>query len=132
MGVPVVLRIDPLFPRSPLNQSQSMVDFGLPEAQTLDDLRYLVAFACEVKARHVVYSPAKIVKPRGRRLCPKMQAVRRAYECMGAPQRLEFRGGSWRLPDRLAGDRIVSPFRDICAKAAMPARYCKQNLIETA
>lgn len=131
MGVPVVLRIDPLFPRSPLGEGRTMADFGLPEAQTLDDLRALVAFACEVKARHVVYSPAKIVKPRGRKLCPTMQALRQTYEHMAAPRRLVWRGGSWRLPDDLAKERIVRPFLDICTAAGMPAKYCKQNLVET-
>jgi DNA repair photolyase len=131
MGVPVVVRIDPLFPRSPINGNKTMADFGLPEAQTLDDLRALVAFAREVKARHVVYSPAKIVKPRGRKLCPRMQALKKAYECMAAPQPLVWRGGSWRLPGDLAKELIVKPCRDICAKGGMPAKYCKQSLIET-
>lgn len=131
MGTPLVLRIDPLFPRSPLRQDRTMADYGLPEAQTLDDLRNLVAFARQVKARHVVYSPAKIVKPRGRTLSLKMQALKQAYECMASPRPLVWRGGSWRLPDDLANERIVRPFLDICAGAAMPAKYCKQNLIET-
>lgn len=39
-GIPVVLRIDPLFPRSPLplESTSTLKDFGLVEAQTLDDL----------------------------------------------------------------------------------------------
>jgi DNA repair photolyase len=132
MGIPIVLRVDPLFPRSPLNAKQAMADFGLPEAQTLDDLQNLVTFACEVKARHIVYSPAKIVKPRGRKLCPKMQALKQAYECMATSRQLVWRGGSWRLPDDLAKEQTVKPFLDICAGAGMPAKFCKQNLIETA
>ena len=131
MGVPVVLRIDPLFPRSPLSPDRTMADCGLPEAQTLDDLRDLVAFACEVKACHVVYSPAKIVKPRGRRLCPKMQAVKRAYECMAAPGRLYGMVEAGDCRTNWRRERIVRPFLDICAAAGMPAKYCKQNLIET-
>ena len=59
-GIAVVLRIDPLFPRSPLplSPARSLQDFGLPEAQTLEDLDRLIGFAKEVGARHVVYSPA--------------------------------------------------------------------------
>ncbi|MBM4026030.1 MAG: hypothetical protein FJ280_11585 [Planctomycetes bacterium] len=72
-GIPLVLRIDPLLPRSPIQDKPpaTLADFGLPEAQTIDDLEHLVVLAGEVKARHVVYSPAKIVLPRGRDL-PKI------------------------------------------------------------
>ena len=42
VGIPVVLRIDPLFPRSPITDTKTMADFGLPEAQTFDDLQSLV------------------------------------------------------------------------------------------
>ncbi len=59
-GIPLVLRIDPLFPRSPLptKPPTTVADFGLPEAQTLDDLEQLVTLAKELQVRHVVYSPA--------------------------------------------------------------------------
>src|SRR5208282_4534896 len=45
-GIPVVLRVDPLFPRlPPRTVEKSMKDFGLTEAQTLEDLENLVMFA---------------------------------------------------------------------------------------
>jgi len=49
-----------------------MADVGLTEAQTITDLEQLVDFAREVGARHVVYSPVKIVQPRGRQLSATM------------------------------------------------------------
>ena len=130
-GIPVVMRIDPLFPRSPLASSASLADFGLPEPQTIEDLESLIILAAEVKAMHVVYSPAKICKPRGRKLSGPMQAMKAMYEAIAAPDKLDFRGGSWRLPSPVAKDRVVEPFLRICERHGVRAKYCKQNLIET-
>ena len=132
-GIPVVLRIDPLFPRSPLTNDpeRSFEDFKLEEPQTLDDLDHLVALAKELKVRHVVYSPAKITRPRGRKMSPTMQAMKCAYKALASPDRLAFRGFSWRLPQELAQERIARPFLEICKRHRVRAKYCKQNLIET-
>ena len=132
-GIPLVLRIDPLFSRSPLPTlpPASLADFDLPEAQTLDDLEHLVALAKELQVRHVVYSPVKIVQPRGRKLSSTMQALRKVYEACAAPNKPVFRGGSWRLPDEVAQTHIVQPFLDICRRYGVPTKYCKHNLIET-
>jgi len=56
-GIPLVLRIDPLFPRSPITENpvRNITDFGLPEAQTIDDLEKLVSLAKEVQVKHIVY-----------------------------------------------------------------------------
>ncbi|MGB2985775.1 MAG: hypothetical protein WBE26_07810 [Phycisphaerae bacterium] len=131
--IPLVLRIDPLFPRSPLTEQrpQAFADFGLPEPQTLDDLENLVALAKELNVRHVVYSPAKITQPRGRKMSETMQAMRRVYESVAAPEKLVFRGGSRRLPHNIAQDRIVRPFLELCDRYGVIGKYCKQNLIET-
>jgi DNA repair photolyase len=130
-GIPVVLRIDPLFPRSPLREDKTLADFGLPEAQTIGDLESLVAFAREAGIRHVVYSPAKIVQPRGRKLFEVMRAMRSAYECVAWPERLRFHAGSWRLPPDVAKARVTQPFLDICSRLQVRAKHCMQNLIET-
>lgn len=132
-GIPLVLRIDPLFPRSPLptNPSRRLGDFGLPEAQTLEDLDTLVRLAREVEARHAIYSPAKIVQPRGRKLSETMQAMRRMYEAVASPHKLDFHGGSWRLPWPVTKAHVVQPFLDICQCLGVRTKYCKQNLTET-
>jgi len=132
-GIPLVLRIDPLFPRSPLttNPKTTLEDFGLPEAQTIEDLECMVSFAREMNVRHIVYSPAKIVQPRGRKLSDTMRAMRTAYEHFVAPEKLTFRGGSWRVPRGIAMAKIVQPFLEICQREGVTAKYCKQNLTET-
>ncbi len=132
-GIPLVLHIDPLFPHSPIIQQpiKTMADFGLPEAQTIEDLENLVAFAKEMNVRHVVYSPCKIVQPRGRKLSEMMRKMRAMYEAFAAPEKLVWRGGSWRLPQDIAYSGIVHPFLDICNRHGVKAKYCKTNLIET-
>jgi DNA repair photolyase len=133
-GVPVVLRIDPLFPRLPIVEKSKAAatyqDFGLPQPQTLDDLEQLVAFGKKVGVHHIVYSPAKIVQPRMRPLSSTMQRMRSLYESVAAPERLVFRGGSWRLPPA-AQSAMTGPLLDICRRYGVATKCCKQNLIET-
>lgn len=94
------------------------------------DLDCLVWLAKELNVRHVVYSPVKIVQPRGRRLSPTMQALRRVYEDCSRPEKPIWRGGSWRLPDEVARTHVIQPFLDICAKHGVKAKYCKRDLVE--
>ena len=133
-GVPVVLRIDPLFPRFPVSgnakTSATYRDFGLPQPQSLDDLEQLVVFGRQMGVRHVVYSPAKIVQPRMRPLSAIMRGMRSLYESMAAPDRLVFRGGSWRLPPAVQS-AVTAPLLDLCRQYGVAAKCCKQNLIET-
>lgn len=132
-GLSVVLRIDPLFPRSPLGRAtgRSLADFGLVEAQTQEDLERLLAFAKEVGVRHVVYSPAKIVVSRRMGLDPVLRRLRNAYEVLSAPEQLEWRGGSWRLPCSASERWITGPFVDLCGQAGLQAKFCMKNLLET-
>ncbi len=130
-GLSVVLRVDPLLPRSPLPNGKTLADFDLPEAQSLADLEQLVAFAAEVGAMRIVYSVTKITQPRFKPLSETMQKLKQAYEHLCKPQRLTFSGGSWRLPHDIAQQYVVEPFLDICRRYNMPATYCKHNLVST-
>jgi len=122
-GIPIVLRIDPLFP--PLDGAD-----GLPQAQTAEDLRWLVNLAAELRVRHVVWSVAKIVQPRMRPVDSAVAALRRAFERFAAPRRLVFRGGAWRLPPEAAA-QVSAPFLEMCRSAGVKALHCMRNLIET-
>jgi DNA repair photolyase len=132
-GIPVVLRIDPLFPRSPLptRPSKTLQDFGIPEAQTMDDLASLVSFAKGVSVRHVVYNTAKLVPPRGRKLDHTVKGMLRVYQALAAPDKLTWRGGSWRLPEGISRQHIVVPFLDVCKRAGVEAKFCMKDLLET-
>lgn len=129
--VPVVMRIDPFLPRSPVAGGKTLMDFGLPEAQTLDDLEQLVKLAKRIGARHVVYSPAKVVQPRRRKMSDAMVRMKSVYCAMSAPGKPVWRGGSFRLPKDVADRKVVTPFLRICANHGVSAKFCMTNLIET-
>lgn len=131
--IPVVLRIDPLFPRSPLptDPVSTLADHGLAEAQTLDDLENLVAFARRVGVRHIVYSPVKIVQPMRRTMPGAMRALRDVYKAMVAPEALVFSQCSWRLPRSVSDAAIVRPFLELCRRHGVSARFCMANLCGT-
>ncbi len=132
-GIPVVMRIDPLFPRSPLpvEPARSLTDFGLVEAQTLEDLEHLVHFAKACGARHVVYSPAKIVRPRWQPLPSALNHLLQVYRALSAPEKPEWRGGSWRLPGPVAERLVTGPFRELCRAAGLPTKFCMKSLLDT-
>ncbi|MGL6194681.1 MAG: radical SAM protein [Thermoguttaceae bacterium] len=146
-GVPVALRIDPLFPRipepgralaSPHNLRFPLVgssiaapipDFGLMDFQSLDDLRNLVSFCKDNKIKKIIYSPLKITKPRIGELPETMRRIKRVYEYLAGQQRLEFRGGSWRLPEKIAHNALLEPLLELCREAEITTRACKENLL---
>ena len=132
-GIPIVLRIDPLFPQAPFGAGafETYRSFDLVEPQTAEDISNLIGFAKEIDALYVIYSSAKIVQPRGRKLSTIMQAMRRVYDCVAAPDKPVFRGGSWRLPDASSRVRVTEPFLEACRRTGVAAKYCKHNLIET-
>ena len=130
-GLPVFLRIDPLFPRDPLGGGKTMADFGLPDGQSMSDLEGLVNFGREVASHGIVYSVAKITRPQQGGLLPAMEQMKRVYQHLSAGQPLVFRGGSWRLPPSVAEELIVGPFLKLCDRYSIPATTCKANLIAT-
>ena len=130
-GIPLFVRVDPLFPREPLSGGKSMTDFGLPDVQPIPDLERLIEFSGEVGAGHIIYSVAKITRRRAGGLLPVMARVKCLYEHLAAEQSLVFRGGSWRLPQRIAAELVVKPLLDLCRQYCIRAVACKANLIST-
>ena len=130
-SIPVFVRIAPLFPRDPLPGGKSMSDFELSDIQPMADLESLVRFARKVGAGHLVYSIAKITRPRFGTLPPVMEKMKRVYEYLSREQPLLCRGGSWRLPANAAGPLVVEPFLNLCRRYSIEAKMCKPNLIST-
>jgi hypothetical protein len=56
--------------------------------------------------------------------------MRSVYEAVARPDRLVFRGGSWRLPPA-AQSAVTAPLLDLCRRYGVTAKCCRQNLIET-
>jgi hypothetical protein len=130
-GIPVVLRIDPLFPRSPLPRSnKSMANFELAEAQSLEDLENLIMFAKDVGVSHIVYSAARIVRPGGN-LDKTMKSMLDVYREIAAPEKPEFKGNSWRLPLPAIKQHVVGPFLEICERLGVKATFCMEDLVTT-
>lgn len=129
-GLPVFVRIDPLFPRDPLSEGKTMRDFGLPDVQPLPDLESLVSFCREIGVGHIVYSVAKITRRKVGGLSPTVARMKRVYEHL-AGRSLVFRGGSWRLPAAAATEFVLEAFLDLCRQYSLPAMPCKANLIST-
>ena len=130
-NIPVFVRVDPLFPRNPLPGGKAMADFDLPDIQPIPDLEELVRFVGEVGAGHVIYSIAKITRPRLGPLPPVMQKMKRVYEYLALGESLPFRGGSWRLPRERASQLVARPFVNVCRQYGIEARTCRTNLIST-
>ncbi len=130
-NIPVVVRIDPLFPRDPLSGGKVMSDFDLADIQPMADLGSLVEFGRQVGAAHLVYSIAKITRPRFGTLPPVMEKMKQVYEYLSQEQLLVCRGGSWRLPADVAGRLVVEPFLSLCRRYSIEAKMCKANLIST-
>ena len=130
-GVPVALRIDPLFPRDPLVNGKTMSDFELPDFQSHDDLRNLVSFCERYGIRKIIYSPLKITNPRVGKLPVLMQKLKCVYEYLAWNQSLEFRGGSWRLPHAVAQSALLDPLLRLCQESGITTKGCKENLLAT-
>jgi DNA repair photolyase len=130
-GVPVALRIDPLFPRNPLPQDKSMRDFGLFDFQSQDDLQNLVSFCKQYNIKKIVYSPLKITNPRVGKLPALMYQLKRVYENLAQDRPLDFHGGSWRLPHEVAQTALIAPLLRLCQSAGVAAKGCKENLLAT-
>jgi DNA repair photolyase len=129
VGVPVALRIDPLFSRDPLGNGKAMRDFDLFDIQSQDDLWQLVSFCTREGIRKIIYSPLKITKPRSGSLPSLMNKIKRVYEHLSAGKPLEFRGGSWRLPQDIVQHVLFAPLLELCQEAGIEARGCKENLL---
>jgi DNA repair photolyase len=130
-GLPIFLRIDPLFPRDPLGSGKTMADFRLPDVQSMRDLEGLVRFGKELASPHIIYSAAKITRPQRGSLPPVMERLKQVYQHLSAGQPLVFHGGSWRLPESVAAALVLMPFLELCGRHSIPAQPCKMNLITT-
>ena len=108
-----------------------MSDFGLPDIQPAADLEKLIGLAREMDTTHLIYSVAKITRPRRGPLPSVMEKMKRVYEYLAREEPLVCRGGSWRLPARVGTPLVVEPFLKLCRKHSVEAKMCKANLIST-
>ena len=91
-------------------------------------LEKLVRFASENSVLHIVYSVAKIVVPRYKPIPEVLQRLKQVYEYITKPERIVFRGGSWRLPETVSQEQIIKPFLKICTDYHMKAFAWHQSI----
>jgi DNA repair photolyase len=123
-GLPVVLRISPTYPIGIVPPGQSC-------PQTTNDVEHLAVFAREVGCHRLVHTPAKIVRPQQGQLHPLMESMLTFYRRLAGRSGLDFRGGSWRLPQSVAEQYIVQPLREICSRQGVHLFFCKKHLLTT-
>ncbi len=130
-GVDVELRLDPLFPASwageQLGVHPPLEHYGLPEAQTLQDLAGLVSAARDAGVRRVVTSPLKVPIASAGAQAKRWFAV--LYRDANGGLRREQRGGSWRLPERYRR-LLVHTVVDLCRSQGMAGSHCRHDLLQ--
>jgi DNA repair photolyase len=132
-GVPVALRVDPLFPRNPLPReffAQARVeDYGARSAHSWEDLRRLLDFAAETGCVRAIVSPLKV--PCGRWQDP---AFRSAWQSLyaaangGSPRVKSF---AYRLPETYVQEHLIGPVQAYGLEVGLPVVHCKRHLITT-
>jgi DNA repair photolyase len=123
-GVTVVIRVSPTYP----------IGIDPPGGacpQTPEDMDAIAALAARVGAWRIVYTPAKIVRPRNGPLHPVMQEMLTLYRRLAGERGVEFRAGAWRLPPPAAERYAVRPLRRICRRRGVELVFCKNHLLAT-
>jgi DNA repair photolyase len=111
-GVPVALRMDPLFPRG--------VD-GCTEYQSLEeDLGPLVSWAAQTGVSYVITSPLKLVFRRNT-VSWFNQSVIKAFPVA--------RGGYRRMPDALQ-QRLLADAKTLCQQYGLRLEHCFANILK--
>ena len=132
-GIPVSIRIDPLFPREPLPlkywPQPRLADYGLERTQTLDEIGTLIRFASETGCQKVIVSALKV--PVGRWASADFKdAFRNLYSAPwgGKPKTPSF---AWRLPEAYIRGPLIGEVQQIASRYAVPLTTCWENLATT-
>jgi len=132
-GIPVSLRIDPLFPREPLPAefwpTPRLADYGLEHTHTLDEIERLIRFASETGCQKIIVSALKV--PVGRWACPDFKEAFRAL--YGAPWggKPKTRSFAWRLPEAYIREHLIGEVRQIASRHVVGVTTCWENLVNT-
>ncbi len=129
-GVAVELRLDPLFPATGIDpgirKHGALAQYGLPEAQTRENLEALVGFARSAGVRAIVAKPLKVVV-RGHS-APAKNWFGQLYADAGGGTRT-MRGGTWRLPEPYQQE-LLARLREAAEGSGIAVRHCLHDLLE--
>jgi len=128
-GVRIELRIDPLLPSARIDATtrhhHPLPHYGIPEAQTADDLLQLVAWAKENGVEAIIGKPLKVAVSRQAARCKAWFAQLYADAANG---KRAIRGGSWRLPPQYQ-QALLDSIRAICDQAGIPFKHCLRDVL---
>lgn len=130
LGIPVSLRIDPLFPREPLPAShfkyEKLSKYGAPVFHSTEDVVYLTEKAIEYGCCEIITSPLKLI-PGSKSSMPLFWQLRDLYTVANGGTPL-IRSGSWKLPDELY-HYWKQPILD-AAKDKIVVEFCMYSLFK--
>jgi hypothetical protein len=132
-GIPVSIRIDPLFPREPLPAESwprpTLAGYGLERTQTLDEIGTLIRFASGTGCQKLIVSALKV--PVGRWASAGFKdAFRNLYSALwgGRPKTRSF---AWRLPEDYIRGPLIGEVTEIGRRYGAPVTTCSENLVNT-
>jgi len=132
-GIPVNLRIDPLFPRDPLPcppwPSPALADYGVPGTRTLEGIAQLVTFAAATACQRIIVSALKV--PIARRSSSGFRELFRPLYAAPSGGQPRLRGAAYRLPEQYIESHLFPPVRELCDAAGLPMLHCQHNLLST-
>jgi hypothetical protein len=132
-GIPVSLRIDPIFPRDPLPRelfgNRCLADYDIGDSQSDGDFDALIGFAADVGCRRIIVSPLKLLVA-GRCGRSDLTALFAPLYKDAAGAKPIRKGTSYRLPWPFYHELIRKP-AELAACAGIELMYCKDNLYST-
>ena len=130
LGVDVELRIDPLFPSTCIEESirkhKPLPGYGVPEAQTADDIKSLVKFAKEAGVSSVIVKPLKVPVSNKAQRCKDW--FKTLYSDANFGSTGTVRGGSWRLTEKYQ-KALLSTVHDACKAADINFKHCMHDVM---
>jgi len=129
-GIDVELRIDPLFPSTRVDQSirnhKPLLEYGIPEVQTLDDIHALVKFGKEIGVSSIIAKPLKVPVSKKAQRCKDW--FKTIYSDANAGKGKRIRGGSWRLPENYQ-KALISTVHEACKSNDINFKHCMHDVM---
>ena len=129
-GVECDLRIDPLIPSSriedKIRRHKPLPHYGIPEAQTKEDILSLIQFARKSKTNSIIVNTLKVPISKTAEQCKGWFAD--IYKDANPSGKTRFRGGSWRLPENYE-KALVSTINKMCVQEGIQLKHCMHDVL---
>ena len=132
-GIPVSLRIDPLFPREtlpePFWKHPELKSYGIERTHTLEEIEKLVKFGSATGCKKIIVSPLKI--PVGYRSPCRLKGYFHDLYADPFGGKPHTKGFAYRLPEDYIHNDLFPSVMEICQHYRIQMIHCKDNLINT-